>query len=104
MIKYYKDYEYPKKLFKTYFEYLPYNHYLFSSYLAFMRNLEHKEGYYDELMALIMEGLRKARKALTDEEFEKKVVRMVKHHLRTVLSSIYLIKLSERKMLEYDKP
>jgi hypothetical protein len=28
---------------------------------------------------------------------------MVKHHLRTVLSSIYLIKLSERKMMEFDR-
>jgi hypothetical protein len=34
-----------------------------------MRNLEYKEGYYDELMALIIEGLRKAKKALNDEEF-----------------------------------
>lgn len=59
-----------------------------------MRNLEYKEGYYDELMALIIEGLKKAKVAMNNEDFEKKVVKMVKHHLRTVLSSIYLIKLS----------
>lgn len=54
-------------------------------------------------MALIMEGLRKAKAALTPEDFDKKVVRTVKHHLRTALSSIYLIKMSERRMLEFDK-
>lgn len=68
-----------------------------------MRNFEYKEGYYDELMALIIEGLKKAKKVLNDEEFERKVVRMVKHHLRTVLSSIYLIKMSERKMMDFDR-
>lgn len=99
MTKYYKETDYPKKLFQSYFEYLPYNDYLFSNYLNFMRNFEYKEGYYDELMALIIEGLKKAKKVLNDEDFDKKVVRMVKHHLRTVLSSIYLIKLSERKMM-----
>lgn len=28
VVKYYKDYEYPKQLIKNYFEYLPYNAYL----------------------------------------------------------------------------
>ena len=38
VVKYYKDYDYPRKLLKNYFEYLPYNDYLFTSYLQFMRN------------------------------------------------------------------
>lgn len=65
--KYYKDYEYPKKLLKSYFDYLPYNHYLFTNYLNFLVNFEYKEGYYDELMAVIIEGLKKAKKAMNDE-------------------------------------
>lgn len=53
-------------------------------------------------MAVIMEGLKKAKKVMNNEEFEKKVLKMVKHHLRTALSSIYLIKMSERKLIEMD--
>ncbi len=65
VLKYYKDQEYSKKLFQTYFEYLPYNDYLFSNYLQFMKSLDHNEGYYDELMTVIMEGLKKAKSALS---------------------------------------
>lgn len=53
-------------------------------------------------MAVIIEGLRKARKTMSDEEFDKKALRMARQHLRTVLSSIYLIKMSERKLLEME--
>lgn len=54
VVKYYKDLDYPSKLLKSYFDYLPYNHYLFTNYLLFMKNFEYKEAYYDELMALIL--------------------------------------------------
>ena len=49
-------------------------------------------------MEVIVLGLRKAKSNLHDEEFSK-VVKMVKHYLRSVLSSIYLIKMSERRMM-----
>ena len=45
--KHYKDYEYPKKLLKMYFDFLPFNEYLFMNYLDFMKNFENKEGHYD---------------------------------------------------------
>ncbi len=32
-VKYYKDYDYSKKLLNMYFDHLPYNNYLFTSYL-----------------------------------------------------------------------
>ena len=38
VVKYYKDLDYPSKLLKSYFDYLPYNHYLFTNYLLFMKN------------------------------------------------------------------
>jgi hypothetical protein len=65
-----------------------------------MKNYENKEGYYDELMELINEALIKAKKTLTDGEFSN-VIKMVKYYLRSVLSSIYLIKISERRMMEF---
>ena len=68
--KYYKDHEYPKTLLKSYFDYLPYNHYLFTNYLALLKDYEYnKEGYYDELMAVIMEGLKKAKKVMNNDDF-----------------------------------
>jgi hypothetical protein len=33
VVRYYKDYEYPKKLFKNYFDALPFNNYLFTNYI-----------------------------------------------------------------------
>ena len=65
-----------------------------------MKNYENKEGYYDELMEIIVTGLKKAKTNLPEDDFNK-VVKMVKQYLRAVLSSIYLIKMSERKMMEF---
>jgi hypothetical protein len=47
VVKYYKDFEYAKKLLKTYFDHLPFNQYLFTRYLEFMKNFENKEGFYE---------------------------------------------------------
>ena len=71
---------------------MPYNDYLFTNYLQFMKNYENKLGYYDELMEIIITGLKKA-KLNTGINFNK-VMKMVKHYLRSVLSSIYLIKMA----------
>lgn len=93
VIKYYKDFEYSKKLLKTYFDLLPYNEYLFTNYLEFMKNFENKEGYYDELMLLIQDALVKAKKGLNEKDLAA-AIKMVKYYLRSTLSSIYLIKVS----------
>jgi hypothetical protein len=42
VVKYYKDLDYAKKLLKTYFDHLPFNHYLFTKYLDFLKNFENK--------------------------------------------------------------
>ena len=64
VVKYYKDYEYPKQLLKNYFEYLPYNSYLLTEYLGFMQHFQNNEGYYDELMQILCEAVKKAKKTL----------------------------------------
>jgi|JI9StandDraft_2_1071091.scaffolds.fasta_scaffold1647076_1 hypothetical protein len=38
IVKYYKDFDYAKKFLKTYFDILPFNQYLFTKYLDFMKN------------------------------------------------------------------
>lgn len=53
VVRYYKDYEYPKQLIKNYFEYLPYNAYLLTEYLNFMQHFQNHEGFYDELMVIL---------------------------------------------------
>ena len=40
IVRYYKDLDYSKKLLKAYFDYLPFNEYLFTKYLEFMKNFE----------------------------------------------------------------
>ena len=53
IVKYYKDFEYSKKLLKSYFDILPFNQYLFTKYLDFLKNFENNEGFYEELMLFI---------------------------------------------------
>lgn len=109
VVRRYKDTEYPKKLLHAYFEALPYCEYLFSNYLQFLRHFENKDGYYDELMEVVASGLAKARKitlgyyvlALSYEY--QKAVSLVKKHLRQSLTSIYLIKMSEKRMLDIEE-
>ena len=50
-------------------------------------------------MLFITEALTKAQKTLTQSDYGN-LVKVVKFYLRSTLSSIYLIKLSEHKMLE----
>ena len=50
-------------------------------------------------MELIIQSLNKARQSLTEEELLN-LNRTIKLYLRSTLSSIYLIKISEHKMLE----
>jgi hypothetical protein len=102
VVKYYKDLEYAKKLLKTYFDHLPFSQYLFTKYLEFLKHFENKEGYYDELMQLIGEALTKAKNTLPDPQFAA-VLKTLRYYLRSTLTSIYLIKLSERKMMEVEE-
>lgn len=53
-------------------------------------------------MLLINEALSKAKKTCTDSDFNA-LIRTLKYYLRSTLSSIYLIKLSERKMMEFEE-
>ncbi len=99
MVKYYKDYEYPKKLIKNYFDYLPYNSYLLTEYLQFMQHFQNNEGYYDELMLILCEAVKKAKKTLRESMFNE-AIKMIKYFLRSALGSIYLIKMSERRIME----
>jgi hypothetical protein len=98
IIKYYKDFDYPKRLLKTYIDYLPFNEYLSLKYLEFMKNFENKEGYYEELMQIIFDAIAKAHKTLNHDQFAN-FIKTMKYYLRSTLGSIYLIKISEQKML-----
>lgn len=102
VVRHYKDLEYAKKLLKTYFDHLPFSSYLFTKYLEFLKHFENKEGYYDELMQLIGEALAKAKSTLPDPQFAA-VLKTLRYYLRSTLTSIYLIKLSERKMMEVEE-
>lgn len=102
VVRYYKDFDYAKKLLKTYFEHLPFNQYLFTKYLEFMKNFENNEGFYEELMQFITEALVKAYKTLTTQEFNG-LAKIIKFYLRSTLGSIYLIKISEHKMMEVEE-
>lgn len=102
IVKYYKDFDYAKKFLKTYFDILPFNQYLCTKFLDFMKNFENKEGFYEELMLFINEALGKARKTLNDQEFTS-LTKIIKFYLRSTLGSIYLIKISEHKMLEAEE-
>ena len=100
--KHYKDYDYPKQTLKIYFEGLPFHEDLFLNYLYFLRNYENKDGYYDELMKVIEQGLSKGKRELSDKDYQR-IVKVVRQYLREVLASVYLIKLSDRKVLEIEK-
>ncbi len=45
------------------------------------------------------EAVKKAKKSLREQEFTE-AIKMIKHYLRSVLGSIYLIKMSERRIIE----
>ncbi len=47
-------------------------------------------------------GMTKARKSVTELEYPKIVAR-IKNYLRSALSSIYLIKMSDKKMIEIEE-
>ena len=53
-------------------------------------------------MQFITEALTKARKTLGESEFTN-LNKIIKFYLRSTLSSIYLIKISEHKMLEVEE-
>jgi len=53
-------------------------------------------------MHFIIEALTKAKKALGESEFAN-LNKIIKFYLRSTLSSIYLIKISEHKMLEVEE-
>lgn len=38
VVRYFRDLDYAKKLLKAYFDHLPFNHYLFTKYLEFIKN------------------------------------------------------------------
>jgi len=38
VVRHFRDLDYGKKLLKAYFDHLPFNHYLFTKYLEFMKN------------------------------------------------------------------
>ena len=46
--------------------------------------------------------MRKAKKRLYDGNVSE-LIKLIKYYLRSTLSSIYLIKLSERRMLEFEE-
>ena len=50
----YKEAQFTRKLYQSYFAALPFNSFLFLSYLDFMRSFENNEGYYDQLMSLLV--------------------------------------------------
>jgi hypothetical protein len=66
-VRYYKDFDFAKKLLKTYIDHLPFNKYLCLKYLEFMKNFENKEGYYEELMQTIYDAIAKAHKTLKSD-------------------------------------
>jgi hypothetical protein len=50
-------------------------------------------------MLILCEAVKKAKKSLREQEFTE-AIKMIKHYLRSVLGSIYLIKMSERRIIE----
>jgi hypothetical protein len=67
-----------------------------------MKNFENKEGYYEELMQIIYDAITKAHKSLNHDEFAR-FIKTLKYYLRSTLGTIYLIKISEQKMLEIEE-
>ena len=67
-----------------------------------MKNFENKEGYYEELMQTIYEAIAKAHQSLQSHELAS-LLKTLKYFLRSALHSIYLIKLSEQKLLETEE-
>ena len=53
-------------------------------------------------MTLIQSALKKAKQSLPGAAFDQ-VLKMVKYYLRSALGSIYLIKISERRVMEFEE-
>lgn len=94
----FKEMQFAKNLYSVYFSHMNYNRYLFVNYLEFMRYFENDEGYYDQLMDILVEGYKKA--AVLGEKDRIACLVQIKSHLRVSLGSINLIKITEKKFYD----
>ena len=105
-MKYYRDINNAKQIFKDYFNSYPYSEYLFTNYLDFfVKHIEYKDGtkeakeVADEFINAILTGLRKAYETLSEADYNT-IKKRVNHQMRNYILSIYLIKGAERKIKE----